>query len=125
MESSALVPISDLDSSKFTVISRSPMLKPAQMPLGKAVVGVFTKLITCHPQKDKLGNMAEIVPVGSKVGVCIPLTGVLKGALRVTGEGDDAESEFVGKEVAIQRLNDKIPSKKGQDAWNFIVAVRE
>lgn len=118
------------DMKGFVVKSRSPMLKPALIPTGKIIRGIFTKLITCVSalEKDgtkKPGNLIEIVKEGNQIGVAIPLTAVLANALEVTGKGDEAESKWLGHEIAIERLADKIPSKQGQDAWNFIVAIKE
>ncbi len=115
----------------FTIHSRSPMLKPAQMPEDKAIRGRFKRFVGCEVQpatKTKpaqIGTMIEIVPDGQHVGVVIPLTVVLRNALQVTGEGESAESPFVGKIIKIQKLAERIPSKQGQDAWNFIVGVKE
>jgi len=115
----------------FIVKSRSPMIKPAALKKGDAITGVFTKIITCVAGKnddgtDKPGNLIELVPRGAQVGVAFPVTAVIRGALDITGVGDKAESPHLGKEVIIQALGEenKIPSKKGQDAWNFIVAIK-
>lgn len=130
-ESPALMDADSMDTGEYTVISRSPMIRPGQLPLNKVLKGRLKRFITCTARpatKDepaKLGTMMEIVPDGSQVGVALACTAILCGALRIQGVGETATSEFMGKNIAIRRLEEKAPSKKGQDAWNFIVAVDE
>ena len=123
-----------VDPNKYIIKSRSPLIKPHQMPEGQALIGVLQRFIGVEvgSGKDKrVGTLAEFKPQGSAIGYAIPLTAVLRGALEVTGDGagettgdsGEAKSPFIGHEVVIQRMADKIPSKKGNDAWNFIVAI--
>jgi hypothetical protein len=73
----------------------------------------------------KYGNLIEIVPQGATVGAAVPTVATIKTALEITGEGDDAVCPFIGYEVVLERLDGRIPSKRGNDAWNFIVALGE
>jgi len=129
-QTSAFVDSQELDGGGFTIKTRSPLIKPDKFPLDKVLKGVFTKLVPCicgkmEDGKDKWGNLIEIVPVGAKVGVALAATAVLRGALDITGVGEEADSIHIGKVVAIQRLPEKLPSKKGNDAWNFIVGIQD
>lgn len=114
--------------SNAKVVSMAPMLKPQQFPVGVVLVGKFAKIFATKPGKnedgsDKTGEGFEIMPEGAKVGVALPAVAVLKRALEITGSGDAATSPHLGKTVAIQKLAEKIPSKKGNAAWNFIVEI--
>jgi hypothetical protein len=125
------------DVSKFKVKSRSPMIKPAAFPIGQQLRGVIKRLITCEVQPAvaaskgkeavpaKYGNLIEIVPQGATVGAAVPTVATIKMALEITGEGDSAECPYIGYEVIIERLDSRIPSKRGNDAWNFVVALGE
>jgi hypothetical protein len=125
------------DVSKFKVKSRSPMIKPGAFPLGMQLRGVIKRLITCEVQPAvaaakgkeavpaKYGNLIEIVPLGGTVGAAVPTVATIKTALEIIGEGDDAVCPFIGYEVVLERLDGRIPSKRGNDAWNFIVALGE
>jgi hypothetical protein len=118
------------------VRSRSPLLKPAVFPVGRILSGIFKRTIVCIAGKgekgrDKLGCLIEIVPDLNSVGVAIPATATLVGPLEITQEGDGTKegtkflSPYIGHMVEIEKLDDKIPSKKGQDAWNFLVAISD
>lgn len=112
------------------VVSMAPMLKPSAFPVGVVLVGKFAKIFATKPGKnddgsDKTGEGFEIMPEGAKVGIALPAVAVLKRALEITGSGDAATSPHLGKTVAIQKLADKIPSRKGNSAWNFIVEIHE
>jgi hypothetical protein len=117
------------ESSGFIVKSRSPMLKPGDIPTDMVVVGVLRKLIVCNSgvgedQKQKRGVLIELVPQGAQVGAAIPATAVIQGALDMQGVGtENPTCPYLGHEIAIRRLEEKIPSKKGNNAWNFIVAI--
>lgn len=112
------------------VVSMAPMIKPAAFPVGVVLVGKFAKIFATKPGKnddgsDKTGEGVEIMPDGAKVGIALPAVAVLKRALEITGSGDNATSPLLGKTVAIQKLAEKIPSKKGNSAWNFIVEIHD
>ena len=121
-----------IDANQLIVKSRSPMIKPGDMPLGKAATGVLKRLISCTVQEEdtkkklpkKYGCLIELVPVGRQVGAAIPATAVIANALEIVdADSENPKSPFIGHLVAIQRLPDKLPSKRGNDAWNFIIAV--
>lgn len=117
------------------VKSMSPMLKPINWPVidGKnaVLVGVFTKCFksgeftegTGKNAVKKNGTGVEIVPAGRPVGAALPLTATLRTGLDVTGDGAEAVSPFFGRTVEIELLPEKIPSKKGNAAWHFTVAI--
>lgn len=110
------------------VKSMSPMIKLEKFPVGKVLVGVFTKCFKAGEFKNEDGSMRpgtgiEIVPKGAPVGIAIPLAATLRTGLEVVGTGNEAKSQYFGREVAIKKMPDRIPSKKGQDAWNFIVLI--
>jgi hypothetical protein len=128
--SSFLQPANKLDASRFIIKSRSPLIKPGQLPLGQVAVGVLVGFISCEAGKDekgepKPGTLIEFRPKGAKVGFCLPAVATLAGALEMKGVGKEATSPYIGHEIAIQRLEEKIPSKRGNSAWNFIVAISE
>lgn len=122
-------------SEGMKVKSRSPMLKPADFPVGRILGGTIKRLIRCVAQAGKTaagtkyGCLIEIVPDLNTVGVAIPATATLTSALEITesgsGESTEFKCPFIGHRVEIEKLEAKIPSKKGQDAWNFLVAVSE
>lgn len=119
-----------MDMKRFTIKSRSPLIKPMMIPTTKAIIGRFVKLIPCTSGKNedgtpKMGNLMEILPEGQQVGYALAITAVLRGALDISGTGDKATSPHLGKIVAIQRCEERIPSQKGQAAWNFIVGIDE
>lgn len=105
------------------VKSMSPLLKPANFPLGKVLVGVFTKIFETRPAEGKVGEGVEIVPAGSPVGIALPVVATLRTGLELTGAGKQASSPHLGSTVAIKLMPERIPSKKGQDAWNFVVII--
>ena len=121
-------------SPGLKVKSRSPMLKPSQFPEGRILSGIVKRLIRCVSGKnedgsDKYGCLIEIVPEMNSVGVAIPATATLSGPLEITQKGAGASTEFstpyIGHTIEIEKLPDKIPSKKGQSAWSFLVALSE
>jgi hypothetical protein len=67
----------------------------------------------------------EIIPVGAKVGVSLPLVATLKMGLQVGVVDGEPVSALLGKVVHIQLLPEKLPSKKGQAAWNYLVGYEE
>jgi hypothetical protein len=116
------------------VKTMSPMLKPANWPQvdgeNAVLVGRMTKFFKTGEFKRMVGKKEEIVvgtgveiiPEGAPVGVSLPVTATLRTGLAVDGDGADAKSEFLGRIVEVELLG-KVPSKKGQDAWNFLVAI--
>ncbi len=122
-------------SKGLRVKSRSPLLKPAQFPTGRILSGIIKRLITCKvgvgekKGSIKYGCLIEIVPDLNSVGVAIPATATLMSPLEITqhGEGDATEFQtpYINHTVEIEKLEDKIPSQKGQSAWNFLVAISE
>jgi hypothetical protein len=129
------VPADAPSPKKMRVTSMSPLIKPANWPKDRngnnmKLVGKFTKIFTTHPGNDdkgqpKEGNGVEIMPPESKVGVALPLTATLRGGLEVSGVGSTATSPVLGKDVEIQLLEHRLPSKQGNDAWHFIVGIIE
>jgi len=131
---SAFVPAGSVKANKdIIIISMSPMIKPAQWPKGAdgnnlTLFGRFKKIFPTKPGKgddgaDKVGEGVEIVPDGQPVGVALPCTATLRQGLALTGSGENATSEYLGRNVAIELLPNKIPSKKGNAAWHFVVAI--
>lgn len=117
------------------VKSMSPMLKPTAWPMDgnspMVLVGKLTKFFACGEFKRKVkggktetivGTGCEIVPEGSPVGVALAVTAILRTGLGVVGDGEKATSEFLGRVVEVELLG-RVPSKKGQDAWNYVVAI--
>lgn len=103
--------------------SMSPLVRPSEFPVGRVLVGKFTKIFETNPTPKKKGEGIEIVPNGSRVGIALPAVATLRTALKIEGEGKSATSEYIGRTIAVQLLPNKIPSKKGQDAWHFLVAI--
>lgn len=107
----------------------SPMIRPVDFPVGKVLVGVFTKIFQTTPGKnedgtDKKGFGVEIVPEGAQVGIALAAVATLKGALNITGTSmEDVKSPYLGRTIAVQRSANRLPSKKGNDAWHFLVAI--
>ena len=106
----------------------SPMIKPIDFPVGRILVGKLTRIFETKPGQNedgsaKKGEGLEIIPHGAKVGVSLPATAVLRTALDITGKGGEAKPPYLGRYLAIQKTANKIPSKKGNDAWNFMVAI--
>ena len=119
------------DASNFSlpegaeVVSRSPMLKPADFPDNKVLTGVFKKIFGTTPQDGKKSVGVEIVPPGGQIGVALPAVATIAQGLKIDdcNKGADATSPYVGRVVSIQKLPGKLKSKRGQDAWNFLVAI--
>jgi len=110
-----------------TVKSFSPIIKPADFPVGQVFVGKFTKIF--HTREfpmtgggKKQGYGIEIIPAGAQVGIALPLVATLATAIEFN-EAAEIKSPFIGRTVAVQKGENKLKSTKGQDAWNFIVAV--
>lgn len=133
---SAFVSRSSLPKTEGVIIkSMSPMLKPTNWPKidgqNAVLVGIFTKTFDSgdfvegsgEDKKSKKGTGVEIVPVGRPVGVALPVTATLRTGLDLTGDGKNAVSPYLGRLVEIELLPEKIPSKKGQAAWHFTVAI--
>jgi hypothetical protein len=109
-----------------------PMLvKPATLPDGAMVTGTFDSICTL-PLPDG-GFSRAIVLSNGNVKIAVPATAVIARALGLPEIGKDAKLEAaqaactspdLGKVIAIQKTGRKLPSKKGQDAWEFIVAVK-
>lgn len=121
-------------SSGMKVKSRSPMLKPDKFPTGQILSGIIKRLITCeaHRDKDKVksGCLIEIVPEWNAVGVAIPAVTTIMTALEITSDGDNGmatiySTPYIGHRVEIEKLPERLPSKQGNAAWNFLVAVSE
>lgn len=120
------VPNAGFEMPSGTIIkSLSPLIKPAEFPTGIKLVGKFTRLFTTHATKEKLGAGIEIIPHGMPVGIAIPATRTLQIALEIDDAelGDKAKSPYIGRYIIVEKLPNKIPSKQGQDAWNFLVAI--
>ena len=124
------------------VKSMSPIIDPKKWPKDEdgndqELFGRFTKLFHTRdferdgnkkgaPKQKIIGTGMEIWPDGAPGGVALPLTAVLRQALQVTGDGADARSPYLGMNVLIL-LDSKnpLPSKQGNAAHNFKVAVDE
>lgn len=119
----------------MTIKSRSPLLKPDLFPVGEIMTGIVKKLITCVAGKnddgtDKAGCLIEIVPSLDTVGYAIPAVATLMSALEIThvrGSGKEAvfSTPYLNHTVQIEKMAERIPSKKGQAAWMFLVAVSD
>jgi hypothetical protein len=116
------------------VTSMSPLIAPSKFPIGKILMGKFTKIFVTKEfatdQQVKKGESrkglgVEIMPAGAKVGIALPVVATLKTGLEIRGEGETATSENLGKTVYIELLPEKLKSKKGQDAWHFLVGIGE
>jgi hypothetical protein len=121
-------------SPGMKVKSRSPLLKPDKFPENQLLSGIFKRIITAHVGKgddgeDKAGALIEIVPDMNAVGITIPAVATIATALELTHTGEGREtvfhSPFLGHRLEIQKLPERIPSRKGQAAWNFLVAISE
>lgn len=106
--------------------SRSPMVPPKLFPVGKVLVGRFAKMFQTEPQKGKMGVGIEIIPYGSQIGIAVPAVATIAQGLEITGADkglEGAKTPYLGRTIALQRMEGKLKSKKGQDAWHFIVAI--
>lgn len=106
----------------------SPMVKPKDFPAGAVYTGVFARIFKTNPGlgddgQQKEGEGVEIIPAGADIGISLPCVATLKTALGIQGKGESATSEYLGRTVAIQKMEQRIPSKKGQAAWHFIVSI--
>lgn len=114
--------------SSVTVRSFAPMYKLDKFPTGVTAVGRLVKFFPCGKFKSEKGKPAregtgfEIKPDGAPIGIALPLCATLRQGLAVSGEGENATSEALGCIVWIEKFEEKLPSKQGQDAWNFKVA---
>ena len=109
------------------VKSMSPLIRPLQFPTDKIAKGILTKFFQTEPSKGKKGLGFEIKPAGASIGIALPLVATLAQGLEVPRDCTLEQANklpCVGKEVYIKRMPDKLKSKKGQDAWHFMVAVR-
>lgn len=124
-------------SAQWEIRSLPPLILPHKWPKNaagqdKELTGRFVKAFRLREfaaqgaEKARVGTGIEIRADGSAGGVALPLTAVLRKALDVTGDGDEATSPNIGKVVKIM-LDSKnpIPSKQGQAAHNFKVAIRK
>jgi hypothetical protein len=118
----------------MTIKSRSPMLKPDKFPVGQLMTGIIKRLITCivgqgDAGEDKAGCLVEIVPTLDTVGYAIPAVATISSALDITstGKGKDAvfETPYLNHRVQLEKMAERSPSKKGQAAWVFLVAVSD
>ncbi len=119
-----------IDRKNYVIKSRPPTIKPADFPIGQALVGILWSVNRVEGKPDKDGTSkpwAKIVIKGSPtdLGVELTATAVLRSALEITLADDGAHSPYLHHEVTIERLADKLYSKKGNDAWNFIVGISE
>jgi hypothetical protein len=128
----------DVDESEFSqpmrILSMSPMIKPDVFPTGKVLSGIFKGCITViagknQDKSDKAGCLIEIVPSLDTLGYSIPAVATIMRALQITSIGEGHESKFtspyINHLVQIRKMPEKIPSKQGQDAWHFLVAVSQ
>lgn len=106
------------------VASMSPMIKPGDFPAGRRLLGKFSKLFKTKPADDKDGAGIEITPDGAPVGIAIAAVTTIARALKIEQKnGEEPTSVYLGRYIVIERMEKKIPSKRGQDAWNFLVAI--
>ena len=105
--------------------SRAPWIKPLNFPVGKLLTGVLKGIGTRQSNQPdgRPWCMLEIVPLSGGIGVAITATATITEALQITYKNGVYETPFLGHKVSIEKLADKIPSKKGNDAWHFLVAV--
>ena len=109
------------------VKSKSPMLPLSQFPVNRILKGVFRKVFKTGTfgkgDDERTGTGVEIVPEGAKIGIGLGLCATLRQGLEISGDGENATSPHLGKVVYIEKNAQKLKSKKGQDAWHFIVGV--
>lgn len=107
------------------VITMSPMLEPKKFPTGAVYRGVLKKVFVTNPPGGKKGEGIELVPVGADMGIAIAATANIKHALQiVTADNGVPTSPYVGRTIDLQLGNPpRLPSKKGSDSWNFVVAI--
>ncbi len=123
------LPSGFVDEANYTapegmiVRSMAPMIKPADWPVGKVLVGKFTKIFETNPTAKKKGEGIEIMPKGASVGVAVPAVATIRQGLEMQGNGAEATSEYLGRYIAIKKLEARLPSKKGQAAWHFVIAI--
>jgi hypothetical protein len=112
---------------KFKVISESPRIKPAQMEPGKPYMGTFRSIQHFINKEKKEVVLVELVPDGERIGFSLYATAMLRRYLEITGEAGQLTSPYLGKYVKVVNPGDsaKVPSAKGQNAWNFIVEIEE
>lgn len=119
---SALALFSAAESvGKLKRISRPPILKPADWPVGSVIRGEVVKFV---PPFDKKINR-PLLQIRTEAGaeVLLPITRGMSELLTEEGEGRD---ELVGKEIAIQYQGTK-PSKnyKGKIQHVFDIYLSE
>jgi hypothetical protein len=110
---------------KADIKSFSPILKPADFPAEPAyLLGVFKKIFNTREfgqeGTKKQGLGVEIVPHGARIGVALPVVATLRIGLEIDGQ---SHSPYIGRTVCIQKYPERIKSNKGNDAWNFVVAI--
>lgn len=110
--------------------ARSPIMTAALFPADQEVTGLFKRIAMLGEFKDKGSKEVrksigiEIVPEdGVGIGIVVPVVAGIRFGLEITGEGEQASSQYIGRIITIQKEAEKIPSSKGNAAWNFIIAI--
>jgi hypothetical protein len=97
-----------------------------KFPRGKRLSGIFKRCFKTKSfgtgDQTRQGTGIEIIPDGAKHGIGLGVCASLRGGLEISGDGDNATSNNIGKRVHIE-YKGKAPNKKGQAAHQFIVAV--
>jgi hypothetical protein len=118
------VPLENFQAPEGIIVkSMSPMIKPADFPVGRVFVGKFTKMFETSPDNKKKGEGIEIVPHGAPMGIAVPAVATIRQGLEITGTGTEAKSPYIGRTISIQKMEKRIASKKGQAAWHFIIGI--
>jgi hypothetical protein len=119
---------SEVNREGFEVKSRPPTIKPVDFSPGMVLEGVLVGVHGIPATKKGDGKpwcKIHIKPEGDRIGVEMAAGALLRSALEINAEdAEGATSPFIGHLVTIE-LGDpvKLPSKKGNDAWNFIVGI--
>lgn len=120
----------DINRKGFNVRSRPPTIKPTDFSPGMVLEGVLKSVERIEGTAHRKGESVKpwvkihIVPEGEDIGVSMAAGAMIAQALDIEIGDDGAECPFIGHLITVE-LGDpiKLPSKKGNEAWNFVVAV--
>jgi hypothetical protein len=115
----------------FKAKTRPPTMKPDMFQPGDVLEGILVGVHKIEGTKQKDGSQKSwckihIKPEGDELGVEMAAGGMIRFGLEITDEGDVAHTPYIGRAIQIELGNPvRIKSKKGNDAWNFIVRVAD
>jgi hypothetical protein len=109
----------------FKTVSRPPTVKPAQWPDGAAIQGEVVDVHQYTPDKQKNPAIVITIQTGADQKVCIYATAVIKAAYGLKADDEKSQKSLIGKLVQIIKTGERLPSKQGQDAWEFICRIKE